>query len=844
MSIIKVNQDGKSHLKIVRLSEFKVNNQTYTINVQGIRVNGATHWVTPLHSSSAMRVIIMANVTTSTTGYMFGDSRFAIIFIGGNIVWNYNGGQYTRAIEAGTHLFGFIDGKPYYDGSMPSPATVTASTSADVCYIGSANNPDPTRLNNASIIKVELYGHETNAADVKGTWSYYATRINGNGYLIEKWANILNAHVGTQPTAATKDDGSYDSTAWGISIDDLRQVVPTGFYDLTAIYTEDGGTVSGSYVEPEIFKGTINGTEVERRMAFRWRTDSGSTLPESFTKQDHKLDDVDGNVTGIHGELLLGRKPTWNIWADNVNMGRYIHGNTSGSDIRQAKIRFNPLKDKYGQDKPKGWRLDDWENYSPTLFHKPDLRVGGLSDELTNIIMEFVNGLAASTAKTYYISDNTNTSTTPRATPVINYTKMANLRGDITFTIGNLISWHEETSYYNGYDGNNNPEAIPIYGGYYAVRIGESYENNGHPLHGMLLMVGWDAEDTPLGSKSSIAIRDKYRSLGISVAPSLYNHADDTLQQIRAYAQQNGGTIDCYAEFGLLVTAKSNANGFTNGIPNFSAMVSSVLITPQKTVSTTIEEKTGYYTFVTGMTDELHLVCDSQGDAACLPVHTAQNVADEFVLAFIAEENGSYKAKSIEANLTLYVNGQEAEVIATKTSINKTNFNAASHDGYQAWLGETDHYPYRGGVRTNSSSINSNITTSQEVQFLRWSIDDFPEECCVASADGTHNKWKLKENISFKVDIVKVGEEEVAETISFIVYGITLYAPLNMTWRDWIGSQYDNSNLNFYILQDDYDGKYYVRCNTDGEQYYVQTADDKDVLRDDVITHQTYILSL
>ena len=88
-----------------------------------------------------------------------------------------------------------------------------------------------------------------------------------------------------------------------------------------------------------------------------------------------------------------------------------------------------------------------------------------------------------------------------------------------------------------------------------------------------------------------------------------------------------------------------------------------------------------------------------------------------------------------------------------------------------------------------------------------------------------------------------MGDKEVAETISFIVYGITLYAPLNMTWRDWIDGGYNNSNLNIYILQDDYDGKYYVRCNTDGEQYYVKTAEDEDVLRDDVITHQTYILS-
>lgn len=828
MSIINV----KGHKTISRIDNFKIGGLTYAC-CWGVKPNN-TYWELPIHSSPSMRVLICAKITPQSSGMLFGDEMFYINLNGLTIRWINPNGAVERTVTEGEHVIGFIDGKPALDGNLLSGTTPNVSTSANPCHLGSANNPDPTKLANTYIRKVELYGHATNTADAKQSWSYYATYIGNNGYLVEKWGNtVLPIQAGGDAIPLTDAFPGY-----GISIEDLRQVVSTPHKDLVAIYTQDGGATTSDALEPEVAIATINDQEVRQEMAFRW---IGRSLPDKYALQEHPSY---GFTQGIDGELLYGRRPVWNMWADNVNMGRYIHGNTSGSDIRQAKIRFNPLKDKYGQDKPEGFRLEDWENYSPTLYHKPDLRVGGLSDQLANIIMEFVNGLAASTSKTYYISDNTNTSTTPRATPVINYTKMANLRGDITFTIGNLISWHEETSYYNGYDGNNNPEAIPIYGGYYAVRIGESYENNGHPLHGMLLMVGWDAEDTPLGSKSSTAIRDKYRSLGISVAPSLYNYADDTLQQIRAYAQQNGGTIDCYAEFGLLVTKKSNTSGFTNGIPNFSAMVSSVLITPQKPVSTTIEEKTGYYTFVTGMTDDLHLVCDSQGDAACLPVHTAQNVADEFVLAFIAEENGAYKAKSIEANLTLYVNGQEAEVIATKTSINNTNFDAASHNGYQAWLGETDHYPYRDGVRTNSSSINSNITTTQEVQFLRWSIDDFPEECCVASADGKHNKWKLKENISFKVDIVKVGDKEVAETISFIVYGITLYAPLNMTWRDWIGSQYDNSNLNFYILQDDYDGKYYVRCNTDGEQYYVKTAEDEDVLRDDVITHQTYILSL
>ena len=827
MSIIKVNQDGKNHLKIVRLSEFKVKNQTYTINVQGIRVNGATHWVTPLHSSGAMRVIIMANVSASTTGYMFGDSRFAILFAGGNVVWNYNGGQYTRAIEVGTHLFGFIDGKPYYDGSMLSSSTVTASTSADVCYIGSANNPDPTPLNNASIIKVELYGHETNTADVKGTWSYYATRINGNGYLIEKWANILNAHLGTQPTAATQDDGSFDSTVWGVSIDDLRQVVPTGLYDLAGIYTEDGGVVSGDYVEPEIVEGTINGTEVERRMAFRWRTDSGYTLPTGFAKKTHSLDDVEGNVTGIHGELLLGRKPTWNIWADNVNMGRYIHGydHTQQSISYNTTLRFNLLKDKYGQDKPKGFNLEEWENYSPTLFHKPDLRVNNLQGQkIADFTIEFVNGYLASTNDKYLFTPKNK-----NYIPVLTYQPVAEVDGNLSFVIGNMVSWHEEHSYYS--DNQGVMTHIPIYGGYFAVRLGDGSDDNRQLpvtttdggttyIDGMVTIIGYKLEDIELGSQCSAGLIKTYRETGISVDKAYVNKLPAQQRRfIRQYASGHNGVIPSYVDFGLIAAKKD----LVNGAPDLSTLISGRKLVGNKQVTTTVKETSGYKVLLanTQLGDYRINVITAGTNPNVMPIHndTVTNPnEDAFVLGVVVTDaEGNIVRKVVKARLTLYnENVETCQLIVHSATRQTIQLDADKGIVHDAWFaGSVDFNYYRdnqslGNVPTNVIGYN---TTSGTID----ADDGYPIVlAATTNTDPINNQnfisnGKFIDNITFIVEFLSVSDsiqEDNTALITFRIDSKEYYAVEGMTWSDWVNSDYNTFGATLdgiYVVQGDND---------------------------------------
>ena len=802
MSIINV----KGHKTISRIDNFKVGGLTYAC-CWGVKPNN-THWVLPIHSSPSMRVLICAKITPQSSGMLFGDERFYINLNGLTIRWINPNGAVEQTVTEGEHVIGFIDGIPALDGNLQSGATLNVSTSANPCHLGSANNPDPTKLANTYIRRVELYGHSTNTTDAKQSWSYYATFIGNNGYLVEKWSNtVLPITAGGDAEPLTAAFCGY-----GISIEDLRQVVSTPHKDLVAIYTQDGGTTIDNTVAfaPETAVATIEGQQVKQEMAFRW---IGRSLPDGYSLQEHP---TYGTTQGIDGELLYGRKPAWNMWADNVNMGRYIGGSVSGSDIRQARIRFNPTMDKYGNRKPLfeglyGFHLLDWENYSPTLYHKPDLKVGALAGQaMPNITLNFVNGLCASLNEEYHQSAT--------GIPVITYKRIAEVQGDVKFVLGNLVSWHEDMPY-----GDTDGNRIPIYGGYYGVRIGNSPDDVDNPndvfkLNGMMIMAGWEAEDVELNSKSSIEIRNKYRDIGVSVEPSFFKLAASTQAEIIEYAlnptYSNNGKITCYVDFGLLVTKKSNASGFSNGLPNISAMVSAHLITGQKNVEVEVKKNLGHNVFVE-LPNNISLVCDSQGNANVLPMRNVSGSSDFFILPVIVSENEAYVKKQVEATLVLYRDGEQDNqykitpitgIISTKNSI-ASNANTTIRDD---WFGEGEHYVYKNGVPM-SSNINDYINNGT-VQFLVWDMNDVLGYGNYSNyiEKNSNDVYKFKSNISFKVENIKVvGETPTVDEITFTVGEDEYTAVKDMTWETWIKSSY-NTGI-FYI-----DDNGFVMCNDNG----------------------------
>lgn len=848
MSII--NKNG--HRTIATLSSFTISEQTYNC-CSGIVPSG-TYWALPLHSSDAMRVLIVATVSESTRGYLFGDERFYILFNSSNqVVWSYNNGGSPSvasvALEAGEHTYGFINGRPYYDGRLLINETITANATANVCYLASANNPDPTPLSNAEIKRVEIYGHETNATDSKKTWSYYATRNGTTGYLVEKWSNSIVTNTGGSIGVMS----NVQNITYGISIDDLRQVVNTSYYDLVAIYTQDGGTVSPNYYAPEVVVHDNDSTDTHD-MAFRW---IGRSLPSGYTKQTHPVYDTDSK--GIDGELLLGRQPKWNMWADNVNMGRYIYmyDYTGNDQTYRTTLRFNPLVDKYGQDKD--FRLEDWENYSPTLYHKPDLRVGNLQgQEMPNFTMEIVNGLLVSSSTDFNIQG----SSSENVNRLLTFRRVANIDGELSFVIGNMISWHEEGySYYNGYDDTGTPIAIPIFGGYFAIRVGDGlYEEeskvvvDGTTLDGTIMMIGYKAEDTELD------LLDKdidattiyaYREGGIEVGDAaLSNMSATILNAIRQYASSHDNIIPCFAEFGLLAANKTYIET-AGGTPPLNTLISGRLLAPMKQVEVTLDEKetSKAIFFIDNFDSNLSVICDSTGNSHIVVNYqatTGGNYIDAVVLPLMVKEDNAFVSKKVKATLTAHWVSETSQefksrVLGESTSLSFAEMRAdTSSYNYSAlffyWRGETaNHWTYRNGspVENVSNYIVDSATDTQKSipQFIIWNTD----------GDGWAElitDYKIDGNISFVVTITEIGEEPIVSTSQFTINNDVYYFINGMTWETWVGTEYNTGA--FFIDEDE--GNKYVCVNIDGTVHDVKINDDTWVEAGEAIEERNYIL--
>lgn len=841
MSIINV----KGHKTISRLGSFKIGSLTYAC-CWGVKPTN-TYWVLPVHSSPSLRVLICARISAQSSGYLFGDEHFYITLNGLTIRWNNPNGAVTQTVLEGEHVLGFIDGKPALDGNLLSDTDVTINTNDQPCWLGRIRPDSEGQLTNTYIRKVEVYGHSTNTADAKQSWSYYATYIGNNGYLVEKWSNtVLPIQAGGDAEPLTDTFPGY-----GISIEDLRQVVSTPHKDLVAIYTQDGGATTSTALEPEVAIATINDQEVRQEMAFRW---IGRSLPDKYALQEHPSY---GFTQGIDGELIFGRRPTWNMWADNVNMGRYIHGNTSGNDIRQPQLRFNLLKDKYGQDKPKGFSLEDWENYSPTLYHKPDLVSGGLTgQEVPNFTMEIVNSLEASTDDSVSIQ-NPNSSINNRYAGLFNYKRIAQLQGDLRFYIGNMVSWHEDNySYYAGYDGNNNPIPIPIYGAYFAVRIGndfygEDIKVDGKPaLNGYPMLIGYKAEDKDLDSLNPVTDASTiytYREGGIEVDEvSFTRMSEDVKNNIRAWVGLNGSEIPCTTEFGLLSATKSSiaANG---GIPNTSALISGRLIAPSKQVKVTLNEYESKYPmfFINGFGNNLSVLCDSNGYSHVITQYgfvSEGNATEGIILGIAVDEDGSYVEKKITATLTANwiddESGDKSRVLGTVESQVRSNL-WETNQLYSNWVHSSPSFTYKSGSRIEN--VYDSVVATNVAQILMWEIDD--DVWTELREKGDDGVRKIKPNISFIITIDSIGDEVVEDTFYFSIGGVQYEAVQGMTWRAWVNSSYNTANPKVYILQSDYDSKYYVRLNVNGTPMYIQDVEGIDVQRDDVITSQNYLLS-
>ena len=400
MSIILTKKGNK---EIATIDKFAISGGTYLANTTMTPSN--TYWELPVHSSASLRVIIMANITTQSSGYLFGDSVFNIKLENGNITWNYDGESYTKSVTEGVHYLGFIDGKPALDGNLLSSSSITATVSSYSCYLASANLSDATPLSNTKIIKVEVYGHSSTSSDITSYWSYYGVRQSGTnaGYLAEKWSTTIIERF--PQGSCTAQSGADNDVQWGISIDDLRQVINTPHKDLVAIVAEDNdiGTTTNTY---DAITNANGGVVFKSAFCLK-----DTPLPSGHSRVDNAI-----YPSLERGDLIPARTPKWNLWADGFSFGKFfrpnydsadgadtityyhngVYGSKNVKDNQKGHLSINFLYDGNGMKHSDGLvHLEDFAGYRYGEYHKPAIYLDGIEVKDFNEIVYDENGGAS-----------------------------------------------------------------------------------------------------------------------------------------------------------------------------------------------------------------------------------------------------------------------------------------------------------------------------------------------------------------------------------------------------------------------------------------------------------------
>lgn len=385
MSIVNyTTEDGKIYKKIVRLTGFNIGGTEYQCTT-ALRMRGATI-ETPIYSSASMRVIIRAAFPSGTTGYLLGDSRFNIRVEGNSLIFLHDGTiSATKDIEFNrVYEFGFINGIPFFQGTLEESIS-TSTTGSEKCLIGGAVGKTP--ITDLILYRIDVYGHYDATSDKKEVYAYYPCKQGNTAYMVEKWSNSLVTITGSTSIY----DPNEEEVVYGIEINEVRSLIGSGRTQLVSIVFEDANKDDNNTSYP------TDGASKD-----------GAVLRSAFSLKNIPL--PDGADTEIQfgdnefykgGMLLQGRKPKWNIWADNINIGKRIVGNADDNlkdsiqvireeDVhigdtwtlwqnQRGHITINPLHEDDGMV-----HLEDFENYCHQQYDIPTIYRDGVALESFN----------------------------------------------------------------------------------------------------------------------------------------------------------------------------------------------------------------------------------------------------------------------------------------------------------------------------------------------------------------------------------------------------------------------------------------------------------------------------
>lgn len=279
-----------------------------------------------------------------------------------------------------------------------------------------------------------------------------------------------------------------DDVKYAISDSDLRYVTASGYTDITFLYCADGGTQP--YVDAEhpahtpypicdvkfvdgVFQSwtpiwsafylapsfplpedkLING--VLHKYMHPVRYNDGNPNPYGLpmwsgpTGLSISYPQYNPNTDYANGDLIVGRKPRWALFADNVNLGRYLANNKKLSvyDMNLSSeqalfcpnifkwIGANPLKD--------GVFMPKWDGYCGSKYTDPFLQIG----DDNAIKLELHNGKAVVLAGAEYLNPFNPSFSNLHLTDnraIWKYYK--DMTSELYTALGNVPDWNNVTS--------------------------------------------------------------------------------------------------------------------------------------------------------------------------------------------------------------------------------------------------------------------------------------------------------------------------------------------------------------------------------------------------------------
>ena len=291
-------------------------------------------------------------------------------------------------ISSGTHIFGFANGKAfldndYYDFEKSSSWLDQYFINVDSNYkqgneyksICEGDNAYGTYKIQRIIIQTSVDGN---------TYSFYPVMSNGGPKIIEALTTERYLNLPEQITY------SPSNVTYGISIDDIKAVTGSKYRDLLAIITED----SGRAVQ-------IGNTPVHD--PYRLIKD-GVTHNFAFCLQNVPIPSgasSNSSTAGYRkGELLYGRRPKWNIWANAIpysvwNRPDTDYGSTYDPE-RKVYATYNILE-HWGKN---GYVDLTWfNNYCDSESNTPQIKfINDNGTSATNITLYYHNSVICNTA--------------------------------------------------------------------------------------------------------------------------------------------------------------------------------------------------------------------------------------------------------------------------------------------------------------------------------------------------------------------------------------------------------------------------------------------------------------